>query len=199
MQKSHMKKISDSVQKFISKKKVNRTIKQKKYGPFVVDLPKMSTSKMYKFNSCYTRYWNKISHFLADEYIDRIGSRIVPYKEKHFDNQHMGSLKLESSLLSKSQGKNENARWNMSKTLFALWLVKVILRDCAKLKYSLTYFLSLFALWLVQIMLVFMPLCQSNPRQMHFSRLIHFLKRKILIFLRGIATFVHFLIVQNYP
>ena len=165
----------------------------------MVDLPKMSTSKMYKFNSCYTRYWNKISHFLADEYIDRIGSRIVPYKEKHFDNQHMGSLKLESSLLSKSQGKNENARWNMSKTLFALWLVKIILRDCAKLKYSLTYFLSLFALWLVQIMLVFMPLCQSNPRQMHFSRLIHFLKRKILIFLRGIATFVHFLIVQNYP
>ena len=57
---------------------------------------------MYKFNSCNTRYWNKISHFLADEYIDRIGSRIVPYKEKHFDNQHMGSLKLESSLFSKS-------------------------------------------------------------------------------------------------
>lgn len=141
----------------------------------------------------------KFHIFLADEYIDRIGSRIVPYKEKHFDNQHMGSLKFESSLLSKSQGKNENARWNMSKTLFALWLVKIILRDCAKLKYSLTYFLSLFALWLVQIMLVFMPLCQSNPHQMHFSRLIHFLKRKILIFLRGIATFVHFLIVQNYP
>lgn len=95
--------------------------------------------------------------------------------------------------------KKWNARWNMSKTLFALWLVKIILRDCAKLKYSLTYFLSLFALWLVQIMLVFMPLCQSNPHQMHFSRLIHFLKRKILIFLGGIATFVHFLIGQNYP
>ena len=71
-------------------------------------------------------------------------------------------------------------------------------RDCAKLKDSLTYFLSLFALWLVQIILIFMPLCRSNPHQMHFSRLVHFLKRKILIWFASLVYFFYEIFMWYY-
>lgn len=52
-----------------------------------------------------------------------------------------------------------------------------IKRDCAKFKYSLTRSLSLFALWLVKIMLIFTRLCQSTPHQVRFARLVYFLMR----------------------
>ena len=89
--------------------KVNETIEKKTYGPFMMDMPKLSKNDMYKF-MLYTLLYNDFT-VLPAQVIDKIGCKIITYNSQNFINHRMGKLKLQSYLLCKqksikSHGKN---------------------------------------------------------------------------------------------
>ena len=73
----------------------------KSYGSFMADLPNLSREDMYKF-AMFTLLKNKFKT-LSSENTEKIGCKIIHHNEKHFKKQRMGSLKLESYLLSKQR------------------------------------------------------------------------------------------------
>ena len=89
--------------------KLNENIEEKTYGPFTMDMPKMSKNDMYKF-MMYTLLDNNFT-ILSAQVIDKIGCKIITYDDQNFMDHRMGKLKLQSYLLCKqkpikSHGKN---------------------------------------------------------------------------------------------
>ena len=84
-------------------------INDKTYGPFYTNIPQLGNRDMYKF-MVYTLLSNNFTLLSAQE-IKKIGCKIITHNKKFFMKHFMGSLKLESYLLSKhrpikSHGKN---------------------------------------------------------------------------------------------
>ena len=76
-------------------------IEKKTYGPFDMEIPKLSKQDMYRF-MVYTLLKNKFTLLSAQE-IARIGCKIIPYNKKSFMKLRMGSLRLETYLLCKQK------------------------------------------------------------------------------------------------
>lgn len=79
----------------------NKTdINEKIYGPFSMEIPKLSKPDMYKF-LMYTLLKKKIS-VLSTETITDIGATINTHNEQFFKDHEIGKLKLNTFFLDKA-------------------------------------------------------------------------------------------------
>lgn len=76
-----------------------RMITPKAFGPFTMEMPKMSNDDLYKF-MVYTLLQHDVS-ILSTQNIASIGAKILPHKPLEFRNMKVGALKLNSFFLDK--------------------------------------------------------------------------------------------------
>ena len=79
----------------------DETTEEKTYGPFVIDLPRLSKDDMYKL-MVYVLMTNNFNP-LSGQLITAIGAKILTHNPKFFAKHKMGGLKLETYLLSNSR------------------------------------------------------------------------------------------------
>lgn len=88
--------INTDVEIFTGKKRV---ITPKTFGPFTMEMPKMSNDDLYRF-MVYTLLQNDFS-ILSTQTIANIGAKIMIHKPLEFRHMKVGALKLNSFFLDK--------------------------------------------------------------------------------------------------
>ena len=104
--------INTDVEIFTGKKRV---ITPETFGPFTMEMPKMSNDDLYRF-MVYTLLQNDFS-ILSTQTIANIGAKIMIHKPLEFRHMKVGALKLNSFFLDK--------QFPISNEIIRAWLISL--------------------------------------------------------------------------